>query len=171
MKKEFRLNVKISNKQLILWVCLIAWMVVIFMFSAQNGEESAELSGGITKRVIEIIVDDYENMTPAQQTNVQNNVSFVVRKIAHFTEYAILGGILACLVGTYTQILKRRILISWCAGTVYAMTDEFHQMFSEGRTPKVFDVCIDSAGVIFGVCIVLVFCHIAIDKRKQKKLS
>ncbi len=171
MEKKYRISLKLTNKQIILWICLVLWMSVIFMFSAQNGEDSAELSGGITEQVIKIMVEDYEEMTPVQQENVQNNVSFIVRKTAHFTEYAILGAILVLLVGTYTSLLKWRMLISWCAGTVYAMTDEFHQTFSDGRSPKVFDVCVDSAGVIFGVAIMLAFCYIAIDKRKRKKLS
>ena len=40
-------------------------------------------------------------------------------------------------------------------GILYAASDEFHQSFSPGRTPKVTDVYIDTLGVILGILLVL----------------
>ena len=45
------------------------------------------------------------------------------------------------------------MLISWLCGTLYAMTDEFHQLFVPGRSGEIRDVCLDSAGVLVGVFI------------------
>lgn len=44
-------------------------------------------------------------------------------------------------------------LISWAFGTLYAVTDEFHQMFVPGRSCEIRDMCIDSCGVATGVLI------------------
>ena len=40
-------------------------------------------------------------------------------------------------------------------GILYAISDEFHQSFSPGRTPKVTDVYIDTLGIILGVLLVI----------------
>ena len=44
-------------------------------------------------------------------------------------------------------------LSAWIAGTLYAASDEFHQLFVEGRTCAFRDVCIDSAGAAAGILI------------------
>ena len=57
---------------------------------------------------------------------------------------------------------------------LYAISDEFHQLFSSGRTAKVMDVGIDSAGVIFGIFIVYVIIKLyktLKTKTKNKKVN
>ena len=52
--------------------------------------------------------------------------------------------------------LRRRrteIFIPWLTATVYAATDEFHQLFIPGRSGQVSDVLLDSAGALAGVLI------------------
>jgi VanZ family protein len=44
--------------------------------------------------------------------------------------------------------------LAWAAGTVYAATDELHQSFVAGRNGSMFDVCLDSVGVLVGVAVV-----------------
>lgn len=163
-----------ANKKGILWVLVLGWMLVIFLFSAQTGEESSDLSGGITECVLETFVRDFEQMPAEQRSGMMDAVSFAVRKLAHYTEYMILGFLLINLVRTYKVVYGRAFLISWCAGTLYAVSDEIHQVFSDGRSPRVLDVCIDSAGVLTGVllaCVAFNFYCRAIDKRRKKGLS
>jgi VanZ family protein len=67
----------------------------------------------------------------------------VLRKLAHLTEYAILGALLA-----------RAVVSSWLAvllGALYATSDEAHQHFVRGRHAAWYDVVIDSIGVTIGV--------------------
>lgn len=59
--------------------------------------------------------------------------------------------------------------ISTGAAFLYAMTDEFHQGFVAGRTPKVMDVMIDTAGAFAGT-VFLVFIWFLIEI-KQKSNS
>jgi VanZ family protein len=149
-------------------------MMVIFSFSQQSGKESAELSGEITEEVVHLIVENYDQLSPEQQIDAKEQISFVVRKLAHFTEYLILGLLLFQLVRTYTIKRSKEALISWGVGTLYAASDELHQMFSDGRSPQVRDVCIDSAGVLTGVLVTLLFLYFyerAIDKKRKKGLS
>ena len=68
---------------------------------------------------------------------------FVLRKIAHACEYAVLGLLLVRAT--------RREHLAVLIGVLYAASDEFHQHFVPGRHATVRDVAIDSAGVLVGV--------------------
>jgi VanZ family protein len=67
----------------------------------------------------------------------------VLRKIAHFAEYVVLGVLLVRAFG--------REAIAAAAGIAYAATDELHQHFVPGRQAAVRDVAVDAAGVLAGV--------------------
>lgn len=67
----------------------------------------------------------------------------VLRKLAHATEYAVLGLLLLRATG--------REGVAALGGVAYAITDEIHQHFVAGRHGAVYDVAIDTAGVLIGV--------------------
>lgn len=155
-----------------LWLSLLlvlAVMAAIFCFSAQTGEESGEMSGRLTKWVLSLIVRGFEDMTAEAQESLRSTAGLIVRKLGHFTEYALLG---VSLMLHLAQIQKRTKvplpwLISWGVGTLYAASDEFHQGFVAGRGPSVVDVMIDSAGVIAGVLLMLwILSRVAKSRRK-----
>ena len=162
----------IKRLRAILWILCCVWMTVIFLFSSQNGEESAKLSGGITEEVVKIVVDDYEKLSASEQTACLNRASFLVRKLAHFSEFALLGFLFFLLVKSYKKSNRAAMLIACISGTLYAVTDELHQFLSDGRSPQVFDVCIDSAGVLSGTVfgLIVIFLLHLIDKKRGKAL-
>ena len=51
-------------KKIILMLCLIACMTSIFIFSSQNSQISGDLSGGITQKIAEIFVKDFDTFSP-----------------------------------------------------------------------------------------------------------
>ena len=67
----------------------------------------------------------------------------LLRKIAHATEYAVLGLLLLRALG--------RELPAAAVGIAYAVTDEVHQAFVPGRQGAAVDVLVDSVGVLLGV--------------------
>ena len=67
----------------------------------------------------------------------------ILRKLAHLAEYAILGALLA-------RALHRPVVAVALAG-LYAVSDEVHQTFVEGRVGAVLDVGIDTVGALAGV--------------------
>ena len=79
----------------------------------------------------------------------------VLRKIAHFTEFAFLGGLLFPLFVKQQEGKGTAFFLSFACGLLTAITDELLQHFSPGRSPQVLDVCIDTAGVLTGICICL----------------
>ncbi len=147
---------------------VVLMMAVIFTFSAQNGETSGALSGGITRWVLCTVVPDWEHLTVMEQEKLLGIVGLVIRKLAHFSEYALLGFFLML----HIQQVKTRVhlplpwLLAWAVGTVYAASDELHQGLVGGRHPAVTDVCIDSSGVIAGVGMLLLVLFLLHRKKR-----
>lgn len=125
------------------WLALLVWMGVIFYFSHQSGDASMQLSDGI--------LDSFKSLF--QNFLDYHTLSYIVRKIAHFTEYFILGLLIYHLVKQYCVISKTEIIWMILFCVIYAMSDEFHQVFIGGRSPKVFDVIIDSLGSSLSILI------------------
>jgi len=82
----------------------------------------------------------FPNTSPETMTTIH----FITRKLAHFTEYAILG----FLAARAFRSSPRWFLISAVLVVVYALLDEYHQSFVPSRTASVFDSLIDMAGGI-----------------------
>lgn len=125
------------------WLALLVWLGVIFYFSHQSGDASMQLSDGF--------LDSFESLF--QNFLDYHTLSYIIRKIAHFTEYFILGLLIYHLVKQYRVISKTEIIWMILFCVIYAMSDEFHQVFIGGRSPKVFDVIIDSLGSSLSILI------------------
>ena len=83
-------------------------------------------------------------------------IHFMIRKLGHVTEYAILAILLwrAVYRGMNLKV-KMSILAAsvWLAATLVAASDEFHQSFVPSRDAAWGDVLVDSGGAIFGLLI------------------
>jgi VanZ family protein len=118
---------------------LIAWLA--FISYASSDSFSAEN----TSRIIgPLILWLFPNTSPETLMMVH----FVTRKIAHFTEYAILGFLAARAFRTSPRpaIRDHWFFISASLIVIYALIDEYHQSFVLSRTPSVWDSLIDMAG-------------------------
>ena len=71
----------------------------------------------------------------------------LLRKAAHFSEFAALGACLAWLHG----MLQKGKLQAFLWGVLAAAADETIQRFVPDRGPSLKDVCIDSCGVLTGI--------------------
>ena len=104
----------LTSAALRLWAPVVLWAAVIFAFSSVS-----DLGTGL------------------------GTWDLVLRKIAHATEFAVLGA-----------LLLRALRAEWAAvaaGIAYAISDELHQHFVPGRVGSPLDVAIDAVGVITGV--------------------
>jgi VanZ family protein len=106
-----------ASERLSRWGPVIAWAAVIFAFSSVSN-----LSTGL------------------------GTWDLVLRKLAHLTEYAILGAL------TYRAVGRTWIAIG--LGSLYAVTDELHQAFVHGRVAAPLDWTLDTVGVVAGVLLV-----------------
>ena len=87
----------------------------------------------------------------------------IVRKLAHLTEFTILGGVLYVVLRRYIEY--GTVVKTIGVGIVIASLDEFIQLFSLGRSSQVFDVLIDTIGIIIGILVVKLAYYISHDKR------
>jgi len=96
-------------------------------------------------------------------------LNFVVRKLAHFTEYAIFAQLLyVSLLGVVElEWQPRTALWSAVIAGAYSLTDEFHQLFVPNRTASLVDCAIDTTGAILGLLVVyLVTQRLQANKRR-----
>lgn len=147
-----------QNTKLLKWTILsIVWIMIIFSFSLQNGDESGKLSGGIVAWVVDLLF-------PEDFAHVEL-VHFLIRKAAHFTEYFILGVLLSMTVREANW--TRPLLKPWILGTLVACCDETIQLFSEGRAGMITDVMLDSSGVLTG-CVIMTFLVLYFWKKRTR---
>lgn len=124
-------------KKIVLWILLLGWMTIIFLFSHQSGNVSEEVSSGV--------LSFFTNLLPFELS------SYFIRKMAHFMEYMVLGILIILLYYEYVKVSKKEFICCLLVCILYACSDEFHQMFVAGRSPKVFDVMIDTIGSLTGI--------------------
>lgn len=80
------------------------------------------------------------------------------------------GGVLfLSLLSTYPLSETKRMLFSLLIGIEYAILDEIHQLFIEGRAGKIEDVLIDTIGVSIGICVAMLLYKIAIKILSKRK--
>lgn len=130
----------------ILLILIILTCLIIFEFSSQNANDSKEVSGKITEKIVSIFYNVKLD---------KNRVESIVRKIAHYFIYTLLGIEIMSFVSTFTIKEFDRISFALIAGMIYAMIDEIHQAFVSGRGALITDVMLDTLGVITGIFISL----------------
>ncbi len=77
--------------------------------------------------------------------------------IIHFFEYSVFGYFIAlAIMQSPDKINWKNLLMVFFIGSFYAVSDEYHQSFTEGRFSEVSDVLADSAGVILGLVVFVI---------------
>lgn len=133
----------------LLSVCVAAVAVMIFLFSSQSGSASSAISDRLAEWVVRLVNGEYPALPEAASAGVMDFAHRLVRKCAHFAEFALLGFFLRLLAGSWALRRPNR----WCvlAGAAYACTDEVHQLFVAQRAGMWQDVLLDACGVLAGV--------------------
>lgn len=165
---------------------VITVMAVIFTLSAQDRETSTKTSNKVVDVVIDVTEPDIDKKPPKEQKRIREKISHTVRKSAHAAEYAVLGVLMvahaAAAGAAYGETGKRfmgfrirkkelnvlKLLIAVLILVIYALSDELHQSFVDGRGPGWPDVLIDSAGGIAGM-IVTALIWFAVTAKKRRK--
>ena len=135
-------------KKTISFIVLILWMIVIFSFSSADANKSTSTSDKVITTMIEIKdkITNNETLNNEKEIIVKNS-SFYIRKIAHITEYLILGFLTFNLLKQYSVT---NIYYAIGLSILYSCTDEFHQLFINGRSGSIRDILIDSIGILIG---------------------
>ena len=143
-----------NKKQIVLWILVVLWMMLIYSFSSQVANDSNRLSTGVTQVVVETI----EKVSPETDLDVET-LNGIIRKNAHFIMYFVLGILVYSAIGGEVSGVKR-FIVSLLICSLYAVSDEVHQFFVPGRGPAVFDVFIDSSGTCVGIFTYIIMSNI-----------
>ena len=141
------------------WILYIVLCLIVFFIwdnSLQNGGNS----------------DGFSLMFAEWFAPIANKLGFygniwalnrIIRKLAHLTEFTILGGVLYVVLRRYIEY--GTVVKTIVVGIVIASLDEFIQLFSLGRSSQLSDVLIDTVGIIIGISVVKLTYYISHDKR------
>lgn len=155
------LNTELSRKDIsiyyliscvLLWLMTTLWMVEIFHLSAETGNESQIRSASML-----IAIQNKVGYLPIDNASI--------RKLAHVFEYSVLSILVFFAIRNTNKVSKKvsysesvikliksdnefYILISLWVSTLYAILDEYHQLFVAERNGSIFDVCIDIVGIV-----------------------
>lgn len=124
-----KLNMKIIVIRIILIIMLFATFGIIFGFSNQNAEKSSSISRKITIAITKNIKAIQEK-PEKEKASIISRIEKVVRKLAHFSIYTVVGILLMFLFETFSMEEINRFSISLIIGVIYASSDEIHQCFT-----------------------------------------
>lgn len=138
-------DVRSRLRRVLCWRILSTALVLAalaFIFS--NSLQNANASGGLSAVVTALI------NSPLAALGLPAFTEHIIRKLAHFSEFALLGFLLNNCVRTYTPHWVRNLPLPLLLGHLAAHLDETLQLLSPGRTSSVVDVWIDFGGVCAG---------------------
>ena len=127
------------------------WMILIYYFSQQTVDESIKLSSVPTMVFSELLELLFPNSAFEEEY-----IHHIVRKLAHFTIYFILGILVSYLLNVGKRKGKKIIFIAVICCLLFAISDETLQLFIYGRGAQVTDVLIDISGASLGILFVYI---------------
>ena len=129
-------------KKVLSIILVILWMMLIFNFSKDNGNESTSLTNEVISTVVTTFTDIEKN---SKEMDEILDVTFIpVRKCAHFFVYFCLG--LLVMNALYIcGVSRKTLIISSVICILFALSDEFHQTFVDGRAGSLVDALLDSS--------------------------
>ena len=133
---------------IIFWTLAVVWCVVIFLFSAENGEQSSGTSGRVCRAVAQMVIGDFEEMSDTAQLEIIESMQFYVRKTAHFCAYALLSFFIAMALRRKKPLARGVLSVGLSAA--YAISDELHQAVVSDRNGSFKDVVLDTSGTVAG---------------------
>ena len=144
----------------------ILWAVLIFSMSNEVATDSAERSDGVTRTIVSLLFKDFDKLGFEEQEAIVQSAEHVVRKVAHFCIFGVLGALLTFASLGFEAFFKMHFAKSVSVGFLYAVSDEIHQYFVPGRGPGVIDVLIDTAGVICGATALIFIVKLIVRRKK-----
>lgn len=137
-------------------ILLFSWLLLIFYLSNQKGDSSLKSSN--------FIIDLLNNLFKEFNFNIKSikYISFIIRKLAHMVLYFVLY--LLTFYTMYQFNLKKRKVLSFIFCFLYAISDEFHQLFIINRSGMVIDVFIDMLGSLLAYLVFYIKTKISFRK-------
>ena len=193
MNKTDRADIRKRCLPFLAWFISLAllagWAWVIWGFSAAPDMRSSSMSRLVCEKAADLwIFLSRSSMSGQERSALIEALQLPVRKLAHFTEYAVLGGLMVFHVAAvrrlsepdisdfsetspFAAIRQKPFLAGLGAGVLYAVSDEIHQLFVPGRACRAADVCIDSAGLFAGMLLCTGVISIYLNMKRRAESS
>ena len=156
-------EVRVSSKRVIIariliLLLLLANLSFIWYNSSKTAKDSTDISKSVTKSVAPHVIDKFDELSKDEQDKEIAKLNPIIRGMAHSLEYIPLGILLFLLMLSVFKIdygIKNKNLIpvsvlSFVIALLFALTDEIHQMFVDGRTFELKDIALDMLGMFIG---------------------
>lgn len=136
---------------------IIGLLCFIWGNSLLPGKDSGELSGFIGTLL--------QKLLPFLDLQSERGM-YLLRKAAHFSEFAALGFSFTWLYGMLSKKRRWALILPLLSGATAAAIDETIQLFSPDRGPSIKDVGIDTCGVIAGITFLFLL-HWLLTRKKR----
>jgi VanZ family protein len=144
-----------------IWVAvLVLWVVFVWTRSMVPGTESSEHSMFVVNLV-----------RPALEflgVKSVDTMNFIVRKCAHFTEYAVMGAVAMRVFMPRVSASRKWLFLQLALLVCIPAIDETIQLFVPGRCGAVTDVMIDVSGAVTGACLCALFMWLRSRRRSRR---
>jgi len=140
-------------------ICAVALGVMIFLFSADDAIASSKKSSEVAEALAPVMISEYKEMTPTQKRASVGSLSGMLRKCGHAFEYMAFGTAVTLFALSFARRenagekkksrFPTREFLLLCALVfcfLFAMIDEWHQTFVDGRSGEMKDVLLDFMG-------------------------
>lgn len=87
------------------------------------------------------------------------------RVVAHFSEYALLAALWAWALAP--ALGRQALLAAGAISLLYAVSDEIHQGYVEGRDSDPLDVAVDAAGIATALVLTRLSARRAVSRRRS----
>lgn len=154
------------------WIPAIIIMGIIFYFSSKEAEVSDDSSLTIADKILTV----YETISEApfldETREIKlDHINLIVRKMAHFIEYAVLAIAIAFHLWVWKKDGMILFILTIGLSAGYATTDEFHQRYISGRSGQIADILLDTAGAIAGFLLFLFILKVLNSRKRLKNNS
>jgi len=147
--------------------CLAVWMGVIFYLSAQDGTQSSGASTGLLAFFLRVLGKDPSCLPE----NTLSMLHGFLRTAAHAGEYCVLGALAFWTAARLWPNARLGCWVAWGFCVLWAVSDEFHQLFVPGRACDWRDLAVDSLGALAGVTAAILASRLRIRLRVKRAIA
>lgn len=149
-------SARVVAARVLVIILMLINLSFIWFNSSKTADDSTKSSKSVTHSIAPIVLEDYDDLTVKEQEARVSKLDPKIRTVAHMLEYVPLGILLLLLMTSVFDITpknKKNIslaILSFLLALIFALTDEIHQIFVDGRSFELKDICMDMLGMFFG---------------------
>lgn len=161
-------------KKILIFLVCVLWFAFIFYNSTKPGDVSNAKSYSILNKIRteyrKLDGSEKQQYNALPQNAKEEKLNLIIRKNAHAFEYCVLAIIVSTILFQLKLKGKGAIIYIMFICLLYAVLDEFHQIYVPGRTSSVRDVLIDFAGALIGMVLYYLIYYKFFNRKKENSI-